>query len=114
MIITGYIDYSYIKSSNLPNKIQLNYKSSTLSSLYKIALKNNISLRKGTYVWSLGPTYETPAEIKDMISLGGDAVGMSTLPEIIKYAESFLRSKSYRMSLNELREKIKTIKIIST
>ena len=43
-----------------------------------------INIRKGIYTWTLGPTYETPAEVQDIVSLGGDAVGMSTVPEIMK------------------------------
>ncbi|HAA85931.1 MAG TPA: purine-nucleoside phosphorylase [Kosmotogaceae bacterium] len=42
----------------------------------------DIELRRGTYTWVLGPTYETPAEIKAFQKLGGDMVGMSTVPEI--------------------------------
>ncbi|HDR04677.1 MAG TPA: purine-nucleoside phosphorylase [Candidatus Marinimicrobia bacterium] len=38
----------------------------------------------GKYVWTTGPSYETPAEIRYFRSLGGDLVGMSTMPEIIK------------------------------
>jgi len=38
-------------------------------------------LQEGVYTWWTGPSYETPAEIKMIRILGGDAVGMSTVPE---------------------------------
>jgi len=43
----------------------------------------NIKLRHGIYVGYLGPSYETKAEIRAFRILGGDAVGMSTVPEVI-------------------------------
>jgi purine-nucleoside phosphorylase len=49
----------------------------------KIALKNDIALEEGVYVGVAGPTFETPAEYKMFRTLGGDAVGMSTVPEVI-------------------------------
>lgn len=51
--------------------------------LCDIANKENISLRSGVYVGVRGPTYETPAEIRMFRVWGGDAVGMSTVPEAI-------------------------------
>jgi len=47
------------------------------------AEKLKIKLREGIYVYSKGPMYETPAEIKLLKQLGIDAVGMSTVPEAI-------------------------------
>ena len=41
-----------------------------------------LPIRKGTYGWTLGPTYETPAEVKLLQKHGVSAVGMSTVPEI--------------------------------
>lgn len=49
----------------------------------RAALKENIKLNEGVYAWWSGPAYETPAEIKMIRTLGADAVGMSTVPEVI-------------------------------
>lgn len=43
----------------------------------------SIDLKRGIYVYLTGPTYETSAEIKMLAMLGGDVVGMSTVPEVI-------------------------------
>lgn len=47
------------------------------------ALQLNIQLQQGVYVYMSGPSYETPAEINMLRVIGGDAVGMSTVPEVI-------------------------------
>jgi purine-nucleoside phosphorylase len=44
---------------------------------------SKVKIGEGVYVWTTGPSYETPAEIRYFSSLGGDLVGMSTMPEII-------------------------------
>ena len=49
----------------------------------KIALGNDIDLKEGVYIGVSGPTFETPAEYKMFRILGGDAIGMSTVPEVI-------------------------------
>jgi purine-nucleoside phosphorylase len=49
----------------------------------KIANTRNIKIHEGVYVAVTGPTYETPAEYKFFRIIGGDAVGMSTVPEVI-------------------------------
>jgi purine-nucleoside phosphorylase len=48
-----------------------------------VANKNNIKLQQGVYVGTQGPTFETPAEYYFFKIIGGDAVGMSTVPEVI-------------------------------
>lgn len=50
---------------------------------HEVADKLGIQLQKGVYCWMNGPCYESPAEIRMARILGGDAVGMSTVPETI-------------------------------
>lgn len=47
------------------------------------AVANGIKLKEGTYIYLTGPSYETPAEIRACRILGADAVGMSTVPEVV-------------------------------
>jgi len=55
------------------------------------ASKQDINMKEGVYLGLSGPTYETPAEIRMVRTLGGDAVGMSTVPEVIAAKHSKLR-----------------------
>ncbi len=50
----------------------------------QVALDLGVRTRRGTYVWVRGPSYETKAEIRAFERLGADAVGMSTVPEVIQ------------------------------
>ncbi|WP_411681591.1 purine-nucleoside phosphorylase [Clostridium thailandense] len=59
------------------------YNKDLRSKVKFIAQKLNISVQEGVYAWFSGPTYETPAEVKMAQVLGADAVGMSTVPEVI-------------------------------
>lgn len=59
------------------------YTPAALEVLRGSAQAEKVSLREGVYVSLSGPSYETPAEIRMLRTLGGDAVGMSTVPEVI-------------------------------
>ena len=59
------------------------YEPALLKLLEACAKKEKIALRRGVYAQLSGPSYETPAEIRMLRTLGADAVGMSTVPEVI-------------------------------
>lgn len=56
-----------------------------------IARDENFSCQRGVYIAMLGPNYETRAEIRMLRTLGGDVVGMSTVPEVLVAAHAGLR-----------------------
>jgi purine-nucleoside phosphorylase len=64
-------DMSKVYDERLRNKAKL------------IALENNIPVKEGVYIGVQGPTFETPAEYKMFRVLGGDVIGMSTVPEVV-------------------------------
>jgi len=59
------------------------YDPSLRERFLRAAEKQKISLHEGVYAWFSGPSFETPAEIRAARTLGADAVGMSTAPEVI-------------------------------
>ncbi|TQS74473.1 purine-nucleoside phosphorylase [Ornithinibacillus gellani] len=67
------------------------YDRSLLQLANSCANELGISVEQGVYVGNSGPTYETPAEINMLRILGGDAVGMSTVPEVIVAAHTGMR-----------------------
>jgi purine-nucleoside phosphorylase len=75
-----------------PNEDELGQRFFDMSEAYdprlreiaeKACWKAGVTVRKGVYLALSGPSYETPAEIRMLRTLGADAVGMSTVPEVI-------------------------------
>ena len=92
MLITDHIKLfseSPLRGENIP---EFGPRFPDSSSLYtprlrhlarEVAAEQGLTLREGVYFYCYGPQYETPAEIRAVRVLGGDAVGMSTAPEVI-------------------------------
>ena len=59
------------------------YDAGLRAALHRAAKGAGVALVEGVYGWALGPSYETPAEVRMLERLGLDAVGMSTVPEVI-------------------------------
>ncbi|MBC5833674.1 purine-nucleoside phosphorylase [Flavobacterium sp. F372] len=59
------------------------YSHHMIAKVKEIAKTNNIEVKEGVYVALQGPTYETLSEYKMIKNIGGDCVGMSTVPEVI-------------------------------
>lgn len=67
------------------------YSLDLIADAKKVAAENGIRLVEGVYVGTHGPTFETPAEYRYFHRIGGDAVGMSTVPEVIVARHSGIR-----------------------
>lgn len=91
MVITDHINFMPehpLRGRNLPcgprfPDMSEAYSRELISRADAIAAEMGISLRHGVYLANSGPTYETPAEYRMYRLLGADAVGMSTVPEVI-------------------------------
>ena len=59
------------------------YTPSLRQAAFEISEAMNLPMQKGTYLYTSGPSFETPAEIRMMRTLGADVVGMSTVPEAL-------------------------------
>jgi purine-nucleoside phosphorylase len=59
------------------------YDPALRATAHAVAARRGVVLHEGVYVWTLGPQFETPAEIRMFQHMGADAVGMSTVPETI-------------------------------
>ena len=91
MIITDHINFfpeHPLRGKNFPTgprfpDMHETYDHELIKLATDIAKEKNIRLTYGVYVGTQGPTFETPAEYRMYRTLGGDAVGMSTVPEVI-------------------------------
>ena len=91
MIITDHINLQPehpLRGKNFPTgprfpDMHETYDNNLISLADNIASEKNIKIQHGVYVGVQGPTFETPAEYRMYRMLGGDAVGMSTVPEVI-------------------------------
>lgn len=92
MVISDHLNLTYRNPLIGPNDSALGVRFPDMSEAYskrlrklahEVASSQNFRLQEGVYVGLLGPNYETPAEIRMFRTLGGDSVGMSTVPEVI-------------------------------
>ena len=84
MLIVGHLDFTFRDGNPKIDFDKKIYREDNHQIARDVAVELGLKLREGIYTWTLGPTYETPSEIKMIRDYGGDAVGMSTLPEIIE------------------------------
>ena len=92
MLLTDFINLSGKNPLTGPNLDEFGPRFPDMSHAYDVRLMRlaqdvadqlGIALQKGVYCWMNGPCYESPAEIRMARAIGGDAVGMSTVPETI-------------------------------
>ena len=89
MLVTDHINFTGVSplfgaqgNSRFVNMVDA-YDTDLRAAFQEIANQNKIKLHAGVYIWYCGPSFETPAEIRTAKTLGAQAVGMSTVPEVI-------------------------------
>lgn len=100
MLISDHINNMGTNPLVGPNDAELGPRFPDLSEAYSKDLRKlardtasrlEINVQEGVYVGNSGPVYETPAEVRMLRTLGGDAVGMSTVPEVIVARHSSMK-----------------------
>lgn len=101
MIIEDHINFTFLNPLAGPNLDEFGprfpdmsyaYDKRLIAALKDAAKENGINVRSGVYAMMKGPSFETPAEIRALRTLGADAVGMSSVPEIIAAAHAGIAS----------------------
>ncbi|MGD9676539.1 MAG: purine-nucleoside phosphorylase [Candidatus Bipolaricaulia bacterium] len=97
VLITDHINMLGVNPLRGPNLGELGARFPDMSAAYTPRLREiardaaraeKVELKEGVYVATLGPSYETPAEIRAFRAMGADLVGMSTVPEVIAAAHA--------------------------
>ena len=97
VVIADHINMLGANPLHVPNLAELGPRFPDMSAAYtprlrrlaeEVAGAEGIELKEGVYVAALGPSYETPAEIRAFRAMGADLVGMSTVPEVIAAAHA--------------------------
>ena len=100
MLITDHINFAGTNPLMGKNHEELGPRFPDMSNAYDVELMDiardsakelEMTLKEGTYMFFTGPTYETPAEVRLATILGADAVGMSTVPEVITAVHSGIK-----------------------
>ncbi len=96
-----------------PNDERLGVRFPSMTTIYDKTLRDKakaiaqeigITIREGVYVGTTGPSFETPAEYKYFRTIGADAVGMSTVPEVIAASHSGMKVFGMSVISNVFRE----------
>jgi purine-nucleoside phosphorylase len=127
MVIADHINFMGSNPLMGPNEDELGPRFPDMSQSYDpalaalaeaAALELGIPLRKGVYIGVSGPSYETPAELRMMARWGADAVGMSTVHEVIAARHAGMRvlgiSAITDMATGEVVEKVTHEDVIAT
>ena len=109
MMITDHINFSFTNPLIGPNDDTFGPRFPDMSNAYDkdlqsltlaIAKEEKINLSKGVYLMVSGPNFETAAEVKAFGILGGDAVGMSTVPEVISASYCGMKTLGFSVITN--------------
>lgn len=109
MIITDHINFTAKNPLTGENDDRLGTRFPDMSAAYdknlselalNIAKECDVTAHAGVYLQSTGPSFETPAEIRMFRALGADAVGMSTVPEVIAAKHAGLRVAGFSCMTN--------------
>jgi purine-nucleoside phosphorylase len=127
MLISDHINFSGVNPLRGPNIDELGLRFPDMTEAYpatlrgiakEVAKEQGLLLQEGVYLFLSGPTYETPAEIRAFRTLGADAVGMSTVPEVIAMAHMNIPclgiSCITNMAAGVLNQKLSHIEVMET
>ena len=127
MLISDHINLSGVNPLRGPNLDDLGPRFPDMTEAYPatlraiakdVAKEQSLLLQEGVYLFLSGPTYETPAEIRAFRTLGADAVGMSTVPEVIAMAHMNIPclgiSCITNMAAGVLNQKLSHVEVMET